>query len=146
MGGTMMVCSTTPGVEMVVFFKRRPIIVVPSLGIINVVYGPHGIYMPLAGFSVEEVQFSLCNVLNVGTDAWAYVDGVRVGSPFLLPANVRLEFMQPWGRKGAIDLENERVLSLGQAARWLPQVRGAKATGKGVHPIPARRFDRRATP
>jgi hypothetical protein len=33
-----------------------------------------------------------------------------------------------------IDITNEEVLSLAQAARWLPKIRGARASGKGVHP------------
>jgi len=33
------------------------------------------------------------------------------------------------------DILSETVLSLAQAARRLPQLRGAKATGKGVHPV-----------
>ena len=33
-----------------------------------------------------------------------------------------------------IDIQNEEILSLAQAGRWLPQIRGARATGKGVHP------------
>jgi hypothetical protein len=41
-----------------------------------------------------------------------------------------------------IDIENEEVLSLAQAARWLPNIRGARATGKGVHPVTIWRWTR----
>ena len=41
-----------------------------------------------------------------------------------------------------IDIENEEVLSLAQAARWLPNIRGARATGKGVHPVTVWRWTR----
>jgi hypothetical protein len=41
-----------------------------------------------------------------------------------------------------IDILSETVLSLAQAARRLPQLRGAKATGKGVHPCTLWRWTR----
>lgn len=44
---------------------------------------------------------------------------------------------------GGIDILVEDVLSLAQAARQLPSLRGAKATGKGIHPITLWRWARR---
>ena len=79
--------------------KRQPIAVVPSLGTINVVYGAHDINMDLAGFTVEEIQFSLQNVLNVGMEADVYVDG-RLASPsYRVQPGQRVEFMKDRGRK-----------------------------------------------
>jgi hypothetical protein len=42
-----------------------------------------------------------------------------------------------------IDILSETVLSLAQAARRLPQLRGATATGKGVHPVTLWRWARK---
>jgi site-specific DNA-methyltransferase (adenine-specific) len=86
---------------MVCISKRS--IVVPSLGTVNVVYGAHDLDMDLAGFNVGEIQYALRDVLNVGMDAVAYIDG-RPAAPShrLLPRN-RIEFMSGWGRKGAGD-------------------------------------------
>ena len=95
--------------------NRRPIPVVISTGTINVVYGGHDVDVDLAGFSVEEIQFSLQNVLNVDMAAWAFVDGVQVEGSFLLRPAVRLEFMQPWGRKG----NGRREVELGPATLTL---------------------------
>ena len=44
-------------------------------GMVNLVHAAHDIDMPLAGFTVQEIQFSLQNVLNVDMHADAYVDG-----------------------------------------------------------------------
>ena len=41
------------------------------------------------------------------------------------------------------NLLDEQCLSFGQAARQLPNVRGARATGKGVHPITLWRWAKR---
>jgi hypothetical protein len=73
-----------------------------ALGKVNVVYGAHDIDMDLAGFSVEEIQFSLRDVLNVDMDAQAYVDGNLVENKgnFKLQSGQRLEFMKEAGQKG----------------------------------------------
>ena len=42
-----------------------------------------------------------------------------------------------------IDILSETVLSLAQAARRLPRLRGATATGKGVHPVTLWRWARK---
>jgi len=42
-----------------------------------------------------------------------------------------------------IDILSETVLSLAQAARQLPRLRGATATGKGVHPVTLWRWAKR---
>lgn len=92
-----------------VCISRPSITVVPPLGTINVAHGAHDINMALAGFSVEEVQYSLRDVLNLDMTADAYVDGVRVENTFLLPPCVRLEFIQPWGRKAASPAYRDRL-------------------------------------
>ena len=72
--------------------------------LVNLVHAAHDIEMPLAGFTIEEIQFSLQNVLNVDMHADAYVDGrLALPSRRLLPGN-RIEFMQRWGKKRAIDI------------------------------------------
>lgn len=73
---------------------------VPFLGVVNVVCGPHEIDVRLAGFSVEEIQFSLRDMLNVDMAADAYIGG-RLASPsYRLRQGDRVEFMKEWGRKG----------------------------------------------
>ncbi len=52
-------------------------------------------------FSVEEIQYSLRDVLNVGMDAEAYLDGKLVEDKSIVVAGgQRLEFMRPCGQKG----------------------------------------------
>jgi hypothetical protein len=123
--------------------QRRPVIVLPPRGTINIVFGAHDLDMDLAGFSVEEIQLSLRDLLNVGMEAIAYADGQLASPTYRLCPGDRLEFVRPFGRKGAVDLDNEEVLSFAQAGRRLPQVRGATATGKGVHPVTLWRWARR---
>ena len=72
----------------------------PALGTINVVYGAHDLDMPLAGLTVEEIQFRLRDLLNVGMDAEAYLDGmVVVDKTITVFVGQRLEFMRPMERK-----------------------------------------------
>jgi DNA adenine methylase len=68
---------------------------------VNVVYGPHDLNVALAGFTVEEIQYSLRDVLNVGMDAEAYLDGKVVidRSSTAVKGGSRLEFTKPAGRK-----------------------------------------------
>ena len=50
---------------------------------------------------VEEIQFSLCNVLNVNMEASAYLDGQRIEDKGQkVEAGQRIEFLQEGGRKG----------------------------------------------
>jgi hypothetical protein len=72
----------------------------PFHGTINVVYGPADLDMHLAGFTVEEIQISLCDVLGLGQDAEAYSDGILVKDKSTVVAAGRLEFVKPWGQKG----------------------------------------------
>lgn len=72
-----------------------------SIRKVNVVYGAHDMDLPLAGFTVEEIQFSLRDVLNVGMDVPAYIDGKRVGDKGLsVQAGQRIEFCSDFGNKG----------------------------------------------
>ncbi len=84
-----MVCS--------IIAQSRPLAVVPP-GMVNVV---HDLDMPLAGFTVAEIQFGLRDVLNVGMDALAFVGGRLAPASYRLRPGQRLEFMRAWGRKGA---------------------------------------------
>jgi hypothetical protein len=84
-------------------------------GMVNVVYGAHDINMPLGGLTVEEIQYSLLDVLNVRMDAEAYLDGNLIEDKTItVGGGLRLEFMKGWGTKAAINL-----LNLQQAARDL---------------------------
>ena len=69
---------------------------------VNVVFGAHDLDMPLAGFTVEEIQYSLRNLLNVDMEADAYLDGHLVvdKDAVILKSGARLEFMHQKGRKG----------------------------------------------
>ena len=73
----------------------------PALGTINVVFGAHDLDMPLAGLTVEEIQFSVRGLLNVSMDAEAYLDGIVIEDKTITVfVGQRLEFMRPFGRKG----------------------------------------------
>jgi site-specific DNA-adenine methylase len=58
--------------------------------------------MPLVGLTVEEIQYSLRELLNVGMDAEAYLNGQMVidSSITFARGGDRLEFMKAFGRKG----------------------------------------------
>jgi N6-adenosine-specific RNA methylase IME4 len=58
--------------------------------------------MPLAGFTVEEIQLSLRDVLGVGTGVEAYRDGLFLPDKTITiePGN-RLELIKSWGFKAA---------------------------------------------
>ncbi len=80
---------------------------------LNVVYGPHDLEVNLAGSSIEEIQYSLRDLLNVTMDADAYVDGTRIAntSTFVAKDGIRVEFMQEFGHKSI--LTPEQLASLG---------------------------------
>jgi hypothetical protein len=70
-------------------------------GGVNIVYGPHDLDLLLAGLTVEEIQLSVRDVLNVGADAEAYLGGKLVEDKTISAvAGERIEFMKPFGRKG----------------------------------------------
>ena len=120
-----MVCISSIEMSLTAGDRRQLIEIGP--GKVNVVYGAHDLDVRLGGFTAEEIQYSLRDVLNVGMEAEAYLDGILIADKTITVfAGHRLEFMRTFGWKAAIDLENERVLSLAQAARRLPHVRGEK--------------------
>jgi len=73
-----------------------------TLGKVNVVYGAHDLDMDLAGFSIDEIQLALRDVLNVDSGVEAYVDGTKIENKgdFKLKKGQRLEFMKEAGQKG----------------------------------------------
>jgi hypothetical protein len=77
------------------------------MGAVNVVFGPHDLEMDVAGLTVEEIQCSLGNVLNVNMEADAYLGGNLVEDKSIVVAAGRLEFMRRWGWKAAIDFPVE---------------------------------------
>jgi excisionase family DNA binding protein len=69
-------------------------------GMVNIVYGAHDLDMDLAGLTVEEIQFSLSNVLSVDMAAEAYLDGNLIENRTIaITPGSRLEFMKSRGRK-----------------------------------------------
>ncbi|GAG31259.1 unnamed protein product, partial [marine sediment metagenome] len=56
--------------------------------------------MDLAGLSVAEIQLALRDVLNVGQESKAYLNGKRVNGDAIARLGDRLEFMRSSGRKG----------------------------------------------
>ena len=86
-----MVCSMVP--------ERQAVAASP--GIINLIHGVNDINVPLSGFTVEEVQFSLRDVLNVDVTARAYVWGRLAPATYQLRPGDRVEFLKVWGRKAA---------------------------------------------
>lgn len=78
-----------------------------SLANVNVSYGIHQITMPLSGLTVAEIQVGLGDVLNVGHEAEAYLNGKRVAGNALVCPDDWLEFMRTFGRKGSSDLPGD---------------------------------------
>jgi hypothetical protein len=78
-----------------------------SLANVNVTYGIHRVSMPLAGLTVEEIQVGLGDVLNVGREVEAYLNGKRVAGHALVCPDDWLEFMRTFGRKGSSDLPGD---------------------------------------
>lgn len=75
-----------------------------SLSNVTVSYGIHRVSMPLAGLTVAEIQVGLGDVLNVGREVEAYLNGKRVAGHALVRPDDWLEFMRTFGRKGSSDL------------------------------------------
>jgi hypothetical protein len=117
-----MVCS-------VVHPQRRPVIAAP-LGTITVAYGAHDLELDLAGYTVEEVQASLRDFLNIGMEAEGYVDGRPALPTYRLQQSNRLEFVKERGSKGVgstwTKTEFTKLFRMGEAdwtdwvARGLP--------------------------
>ena len=70
------------------------------VGMVNVVYGVHDIDMPLADFTVEQVQFALRDQISVEMSADAFVGGWPASPTYRLRPGDRMEFFKRWGRKG----------------------------------------------
>ena len=74
-----------------------------ALGKVNVVYGAHDLDMELAGYTVNEIQLALKDLLNIDEgNVEAYVDGnlIENKGDFKLKSGQRLEFMKEARRKG----------------------------------------------
>lgn len=88
-------------------------------GRVKVIHGATDGIFEVAGASVESVQASVVDAFNVPRWAIPFVNGTLVsGRRWLLPNDV-LEFVMPWGRKGA-DVATEvpapRLLTVKEAA------------------------------
>jgi excisionase family DNA binding protein len=86
-------------------------------GRVKVIHGATDGIFEVAGASVESVQASVVDAFNVPAWAIAFVNGTLVGGRrWLLPNDV-LEFVMPWGRKGAeVDPPAPRLLTVKEAA------------------------------
>ena len=78
-----------------------------SFADVTITYGIHRVSMPLAGLTVEEIQVGLGDVLNVGREVEAYLNGNRVAGTTLVRSADTLDFMRTFGRKGSSDLPGE---------------------------------------
>lgn len=90
----------------------------------------HGLYhgcFDVKGHHVEKIHEALSVVFNLPPLVIARANGIRVRWDYELRDGDVLEFVFPWGRKGAIDIFSEQVLPLPKAARRLPVLRGAKS-------------------
>ena len=67
----------------------------PGLGCVNVIHGPHGLTINVAGYTVAEVQLGLRDEMHLDVDTPAYVDGRRVEDKSqILEPGQRLEFLR----------------------------------------------------
>jgi hypothetical protein len=74
-----------------------------TLGMTNtvaVVHGIHHIVLPLAGRAVGGVRQALAQVLNIGAETLAVVNGTEVGEDYILAPDDLLEFVRLAGEKG----------------------------------------------
>lgn len=67
---------------------------------VHVDYGPHDLSIPAAGLTVADARSAYADVLNVGADAEAYVNGELAAPTRMLRGGDRLQFVRPAGRKG----------------------------------------------
>ncbi len=73
-------------------------------GRVRVIHGPNlDDFFGLVGVSVCSVRLSLIDAFNIPDDAAAFVNGSEAGYDYLLWPGDFLEFIRPWGRKGALD-------------------------------------------
>jgi len=68
---------------------------------VKVIHGANDGIFDLAGSSVANVQTALADAFNIPIEAFAYVNGKVVGEEFRLRGGESVEFLLPWGMKGA---------------------------------------------
>ena len=96
-------------------------------GHLRLMYGPHDLKVEAFGLTVGELRGAYHDFLSLGKDVEAYLNGRRVGFNMLTRPGDRLEFMKPFGRKGAVtyDVPNQKPywLICDDALNALRQVR-----------------------
>jgi len=68
---------------------------------VRVIHGANDDLFDFAGATVATVQALLKDAFNVPIEAFGYINGVLVGEDFVLRGDDTLEFIFPWGTKGA---------------------------------------------
>lgn len=87
------------------------------------------IELPLAGTTVGVAIRAVAEILNLGPGVRTYVGNSFVHCDYVIRQNDHIQFLPLGGRKG-LDPFTEEMLTMSQAARRLPCVRGKK------HPHP----------
>jgi len=72
-------------------------------GPVKVIHGANDGIFDVAGAFVGSVQASLREAFNIPDDAIAFANGELVSPDYRLQTKDVLEFLRPWGRKGAGD-------------------------------------------
>lgn len=70
---------------------------------VKVIHGPNAdTFDGIAGASVTAIRSSLRDAFNVPGEAWAFANGRRVGRDYRIRGGDVVEYICPWGHKGAI--------------------------------------------
>lgn len=92
------------------WFEMNQICRSESTGSVKVIHGGNDDTFNIAGVEIQIVRRNLADAFNLPTHAIPFVNGVRVSLDFHLVNGDTLEFVAPWGRKGATDDRDDYFL------------------------------------
>jgi hypothetical protein len=92
---------------------------------ILLIHGPRDVTLPFRGEAITDYRLNYSYDLNFDPQAPAHLNGEMVWDFVIPQPGDVLHFYWPWGRKGSgrgedVDYFEERLLTLGQAAKLLP--------------------------
>lgn len=125
------------------------ILVNPQMQLVKIIHGPNADDFDCAGAKVSLVRQNLRHAFNLVDDTLAFVNGDVVVDDLQLRPDDTLEFVLPWGRKGASDNRddyflnstdhllklNEVLYRLGRLEQLLEDVLKQQAPAKEVYTV-----------
>jgi|GEM_PF-6300361 len=105
---------------------------------VDIVYGASDVPLPVAGETVAVVRDAVSSMLNIPRDAKAFIKGKPVVEDYVLQEGDRLEFLKPYGFKGALDPEEmEEILK--ELRSGMKQLLGTSAE-PNHQPVPPKQW------